>query len=153
VILFCILLAQYKKIAQEDEEFELERRSNFFITFCFYVSVFLLVTHELTAFYNLDFMMNSFLAQNSIGYRAFTLTLWWIILGSYLIFMSSKKPGHQNEKALGLALIGITVLKIFLYDLVNVDTNFKVLGLVIVGSCLLGISYYSSKKGLENDEN
>jgi uncharacterized membrane-anchored protein len=43
-------------------------------------------------------------------------------------------------------LLGITILKIVFYDLTHVNTNLKILILIVVGAIMLGISYYANQK-------
>ena len=108
------------------------------------VSTLLIVNHELITSFN--YIDISALDRQVFGFRALTTTLWWVALASYLIYRGTKILNYKPEKILGLILLGITILKIVFYDLTHVNTNLKVLILIIVGSIMLGVSYYANKQ-------
>ena len=75
--------------------------------------------------------------QQTFGFRALTTTIWWVSLSAYLIYRGTKVLNYKPEKILGLVLLGISVLKIVFYDLTHVNSNLKIVILIVVGAIML----------------
>lgn len=138
-VIFYALTKKQREAAEKEK-----KEPNFFYILMTVVAVLLVINHELiTAFNYIDI---SSIDQKMFGLRALTTTFWWVALSAYLIYRGSKVLNYKPEKILGLVLLGITILKIVFYDLTHVDTNLKVFILIIVGSIMLGVSYYANKQ-------
>ena len=57
-----------------------------------------------------------------------------------------KNQKNTIEKNIGFGVLGLTVIKIFAYDLSHADSSLKVILLLIIGAFIMGISYISNKK-------
>ncbi len=119
----------------------------FFLTFLFYLTLWVVVTHELLlAFNSFGF---DFTNPAIIGIRAFTVTIWWVALGLFMVLRGTQKSHYLNEKNIGMCLLAVTVVKLIFYDLGNINTNLKVFLFILIGLAILGVSYMANKKSLE----
>lgn len=137
-IIFYALAKKQREAASHEK-----KEPNFFYILMAVVSTLLIVNHELITSFN--YIDISAIDQKVFGFRALTTTFWWVALSAYLIYRGTKVLNYKPEKILGLVLLGITILKIVFYDLTHVNTNLKVFILIIVGSVMLGVSYYANK--------
>jgi len=86
-----------------------------------------------------------------LDYQAgFAVSLSWVILAVILIAIGMIRD-IKGFRLIALALFGITLSKIMLYDLSNLDMVFRVLILLIVGAILLGISFIYQRKDRKGD--
>jgi len=86
-----------------------------------------------------------------LDYQAgFAVSLSWVVLAVILIAIGLVRD-IKGFRLLALALFGITLSKIMLYDLSNLDMVFRVLILLIVGAILLGISFIYQRKDRKED--
>ena len=67
------------------------------------------------------------------------LSAFWATVG--LAASSQGCPRHSRTRYGGLALLGLGVAKIFLYDLSELDELYRVLSFIAVGLLLLGGAY------------
>ena len=83
------------------------------------------------------------------GPRAIASTLWWSAIAIYMLYkgLNLGKKYHA-EKLLGLMLLGITVIKVILYDIHTMDMQNKIVVLMIVGGAMLLFSYRVKSKDL-----
>lgn len=133
-----LLLRRKKQLSNGGEE------KSYFLTFFFYLSLFQLVTNEILSAYN---YFPQVIEDTSLqGIRAFSISLWWGVLAGGMIFLGIRDKNFSNEKNIGFGLILISILKIFFYDLSHINTNLKVFLFIIMGSIILGISYFANKK-------
>ena len=116
----------------------------FFLTFLFYLTLWVVVTHELLLAFN-SFGLN-FSDPKIQGIRAFTVTLWWVALGLFMVLQGTQKSHYLNEKNIGMCLLAVTIVKLIFYDLGNVNTNLKVFLFILIGLAILGVSYIANKK-------
>lgn len=123
-------------------------RPSFLLVIFGYSSVLLFVNFCIVTFANdigIDF---------STGWvRAILTTIWWIILGIFMI-MVGIQWGHvyRSEKLLWLLLLFITLFKIAFYDLEEMDGSKKTIVLIVVGMLLLAFSYIIQSKWLLRDK-
>lgn len=117
----------------------------FMLTLLLYVSLWSTSTHEVLALFNtLDFHVE--------GIKSFATTIWWTCLGAYMIFVGVKDSSLVNQKNIGFGLLSLTVFKILIIDLHNLNTNFKVFVFMLVGMLMLYISYVANKKAGTDEE-
>ncbi|MCL4441874.1 MAG: DUF2339 domain-containing protein [Firmicutes bacterium] len=81
----------------------------------------------------------------------FGVSLSWIILAVTIIAIGMIRD-IKGLRFIALALFGITLTKIMLYDLSNLDMVFRVLILLIAGAILLGISFIYQRKDRKGDQ-
>ncbi len=83
------------------------------------------------------------------GPRAVATTLWWLVIAIFMLYKGIKSAKkYHAEKLLGLMLLGITLIKIILYDIVNMGMQNKIIILMLVGGAMLLFSYRVRAKGL-----
>lgn len=144
---FGILLYSIRKNASSSAI--LESENSFAITFVFYLTLFITVTHELLLGLNYFGIAGSPLDGG--GIKALVVSLWWASLASFMILSGVKKSSLLSEKNIGFALLLFTILKIVIYDLAHIDKNLKVILFILVGGLILGISYFSHRKKEEGE--
>jgi uncharacterized membrane protein len=72
--------------------------------------------------------------------RGLTISLLWAFYASVLIVIGIRKR-YAPIRFTAIGLFGITVGKVFLIDLSGLEGIYRVLGLMIVGALLLGVSF------------
>jgi len=111
----------------------------FMLTFFLYVCIWSTITYEIMALFNtINF--------HADGLRSFATTIWWTCLGAYMIFIGVNDSALVNQKNIGFGLLSLTIFKILIIDLSNLNTNFKVFVFMLVGMLMLYISYVANKK-------
>ncbi|MDD5770205.1 MAG: DUF2339 domain-containing protein [Candidatus Gracilibacteria bacterium] len=115
----------------------------YLVSILYYVSIFSIGNQLIFALIN-----DLGISGESGGMRAISITLYWIILAIFLIFIGIKGGvNYKNEKHLGIILIFLTIIKIIFYDMATMDMNNKIIVLMIVGGLLLIFSYFIHKNG------
>jgi uncharacterized membrane protein len=105
----------------------------------------------LTGNYIISALMNDFGVSSLVqgGPRAIATTLWWTMIAIYLLYVGIKLgKKYHSEKLLGLILLGITLIKVILYDIANMEMQNKIIILMLVGGAMLLFSYYVRSKNL-----
>lgn len=79
---------------------------------------------------------------------ALTQTVWslaWTILGGLLMVTGTWQRQSQSRSrwTLGAAILALIVVKLFVLDLAQVDTLYRILSFIGVGGLLLGIGYFA----------
>jgi len=83
------------------------------------------------------------------GPRAIATTIWWASIAIYMLYKGVKMgKNYHSEKLLGLLLLGITLVKVILYDIATMDMQNKIIVLMIVGGAMLLFSYRVRSKNL-----
>lgn len=145
--IFALLSWNINKLKRDNAEFYNEKFDNlwqFMLTLFLYVSLWSTITHEIMALFNtLDYRVE--------GIRSFSTTIWWTCLGSYMIFLGVNDSNLVHHKNIGFGLLSLTIFKILLIDLHNLNTNFKVFVFMLVGMLMLYISYVANKKADANE--
>lgn len=120
----------------------------------FILVIFGFSTLLLTGNYIISALMNDFqVAATQGGPRAIATTVWWVIIAIYMLYVGIKSgKKYHSEKLLGLMLLGITLLKVILYDIANMDMQNKIIVLMLVGGAMLLFSYYVRSKNLLTPE-
>ncbi|MDD5149496.1 MAG: DUF2339 domain-containing protein [Flavobacterium sp.] len=77
----------------------------------------------------------------------------WGILAFVFLIVGIKKP-NKNLRIAALALLGITILKLFLFDISNASETGKIIAFILLGILILIISFvYQKIKVLVQDDN
>jgi len=85
------------------------------------------------------------------GPRAVATTLWWVAIAIFMLYKGIKSgKKYHSEKLLGLLLLGITLIKVILYDVPNMEMQNKIIVLMLVGGAMLLFSYRVRAKNLLN---
>lgn len=124
------LVAGYFLI-KKDGLSEFENTTHTAIEYMVAVLVWLFVTWDLFHYFN---------AFGEINQRNLSLSIWWIIYALVLIGFSSVASAKPLKK-LGLLLIGLSILKVFLYDVQSLDTVYRIISFITLGAILLGFSF------------
>jgi hypothetical protein len=83
------------------------------------------------------------------GPRAIATTFWWAGIAIFMLYKGIKLgKKYHAEKLLGLLLLGITLIKIILYDISTMGMQNKIIVLMVVGAAILLFSYGIRSKGL-----
>lgn len=109
-----------------------------------------LASNEIIALYN-TLGINSSEGKTD-GIMALTMSIFWALLASFLIYLGLNNSERNLEKNIGFGVLALTVLKIFVYDLAEADNTLKVMLLIVVGSLILGVSYFSNLKKDDNSD-
>ncbi|MDN3648840.1 DUF2339 domain-containing protein [Reinekea marina] len=91
-------------------------------------------------YYGVGFQLDAWLSS------ALTQMVWslvWSIVGAFLMLLGAKKSMSRRMWFSGAAVLGVVVLKLFLLDLSNVDTLFRILSFIGVGGLLLAVGYFA----------
>jgi uncharacterized membrane protein len=88
-----------------------------------------------------DWLMRAYAAARSTEtLRGFTHSAVWMIYGAVLMFL-----GFRRRSAFlrwqAIVLLGVTVVKVFLFDTSTLDLGFRILSFIGLGVILLGISF------------
>ena len=142
LVILALLSLNVKKVKRSNADFydqKFDSLWQFMLTLFLYVSIWSTFTHEIMALFNtLNF--------HADGLRSFATTIWWTCLGAYMIFLGVNDSALVNQKNIGFGLLSLTIFKILLIDLSNLNTNFKVFVFMLVGMLMLYISYVANKK-------
>jgi uncharacterized membrane protein len=80
------------------------------------------------------------------------ISLWWTISGAALLAYGVRQKSRWF-RLLALGVLGVTALKVFLFDLSSLDTPLRILSFGGLGIVLIGISWLYSRYGLQRDPN
>ncbi|MCA9357638.1 DUF2339 domain-containing protein [Candidatus Kaiserbacteria bacterium] len=87
------------------------------------------------------------------GPRALATTLWWAAIAIFMLYKGIKLGrNYHSEKLLGLLLLGITLIKVILYDIATMSMQSKIIVLMMVGGAMLLFSYFVKSKNLLKPE-
>jgi len=121
----------------------------------FLLVIFGFATLLLTGNYIISAMANDLqISLSEGGPRAIATTLWWVAIAIYMIYVGVKwGKKYHSEKLLGLILLGITLMKVVLYDISTMGMQNKIVVLMLVGGAMLLFSYrIRSKNMLEKQD-
>jgi uncharacterized membrane protein len=84
-------------------------------------------------------------AMNALLARHLALSILWTVYATALIVF-----GVQQRSALmrwqGLALFGLVVSKVFLYDLSFLERAYRILSFLVLGAVLLAVSFFYQRR-------
>jgi hypothetical protein len=147
LIILALLNLNVNKLARLNEQCYDDKFGNlwqFLLTFFLYVCIWSIFTYEIMALFNtINF--------HADGLRSFATTIWWTCLGAYMIFIGVKNSTLVNQKNIGFGLLSLTIFKILLIDMSNLNTNLKVFVFMLIGLLMLYISYVANKKTGNNE--
>ncbi len=90
-------------------------------------------------------------ASNLSGIRDLLLSLWWLSYGVILAVFGSVYNSVVARK-LAIAFFGLAVVKVFLYDVQNLDLGYRVVSFISLGVILLAASFgYQKNREKVND--
>jgi uncharacterized membrane protein len=83
----------------------------------------------------------SFAAARSVEtMRGFTHSAIWMVYGAILMFLGFRR-GSAFLRWQAIALLGVTIIKVFVFDTSVLDLGFRILSFIGLGVVLLGISF------------
>ena len=76
--------------------------------------------------------------------RNLLLSLWWVIYAVVLMVVSGmlSKPVFRK---VAIALFGLSILKVFLYDVQALDTPYRIIAFIVLGVIVLSVSFSYNK--------
>ncbi|MNX20165.1 hypothetical protein D3C86_501020 [compost metagenome] len=78
------------------------------------------------------------------------ISLWWTLSGALLLAFGVRRK-RRWFRLLALGVLGVTALKVFLFDLSSLDTPLRILSFGGLGIVLIAISWLYSRYGLQQD--
>ena len=72
------------------------------------------------------------------------LSLWWIAYATALIIFGGAVKSATYKK-LALVIYCLAILKVFLYDVWNLETGYRIVSFIVLGVILLTVSYFYQK--------
>ncbi|HYN84291.1 MAG TPA: DUF2339 domain-containing protein, partial [Pyrinomonadaceae bacterium] len=72
--------------------------------------------------------------------RGLALSVVWAVYGGALLLYGYVRRA-KLQRVLGLALLGLTTLKVFFYDLSSLDRIYRIISFIVLGVILLAVSY------------
>jgi len=116
----------------------------------FILVIFGFSTLVLTGNYIISAIANDLnIAHVDGGPRAIATTIWWASVAIYMLYKGVQMgKKYHSEKLLGLLLLGITLVKVILYDIATMEMQNKIIVLMIVGGAMLLFSYRVRSKDL-----
>jgi uncharacterized membrane protein len=99
--------------------------------------LFLMLTLEISAFFY----------QNLPPARFASISVIWAIFSIILMILGFRKNSDRIRK-IALGLLFLTTFKVFLFDIRNIRTPYRILSFIVLGLILILISYlYNQAKG------
>ena len=75
------------------------------------------------------------------------------VLNNYFLLIIGIKKQWKNLRIISLSLLGLTILKLFIYDIKNVSETGKIVAFILLGVLILIISFvYQKVKKLVVDD-
>ena len=76
--------------------------------------------------------------------KQLSLSVVWALYGAGLLLVGGARRARL-PRLLGLALLGVTALKVFLLDLSALDSAYRIVSFIVLGAILLAVSYLYQK--------
>jgi uncharacterized membrane protein len=76
--------------------------------------------------------------------KQLSLSVVWALYGAGLLLAGSARRARLL-RLLGLALLGLTALKVFVLDLSSLDRAYRIVSFIVLGAILLAVSYLYQK--------
>ncbi len=84
-------------------------------------------------------------AQRDLGLaKQLSLSVVWALYGAGLLLVGSARRARLL-RLLGLALLGVTAIKVFVLDLSALDRAYRIVSFIVLGAILLAVSYLYQK--------
>ena len=136
---FYITILAIQKFSENLQNFEIINIKNSFKSFLFIIPFIILSLdlHILVRYPEINIASNY--------YDPITSTIWgivWAIIGTIYIFISIKVKDF-TLRYIGLGAIGITIIKLFIFDLFLLPTTIRIFAFILLGIVLLvaGLNY------------
>lgn len=85
-----------------------------------------------------------FQTAGSVNTRNLLLSLWWIGYGTALLLFGGAAKSAIYKK-IALVIYILAILKVFLYDVLNLETGYRIVSFIVLGIILLSVSYSYQK--------
>ncbi|MFZ0597233.1 MAG: DUF2339 domain-containing protein, partial [Flavobacterium sp.] len=100
-----------------------------------------------------DFIANDFIGLSETKIIKTGFPVLWGVLAFVFLIIGIKKQ-YKSLRIIALTLLGLTILKLFLYDISNISETGKIISFILLGILILIISFvYQKIKVLVIDEN
>jgi len=76
--------------------------------------------------------------------KQLSLSVVWALYGAGLLLVGSTR-GARLLRLLGLALLAVTAVKVFVFDLSALDSAYRIVSFIVLGAILLVVSYLYQK--------
>jgi uncharacterized membrane protein len=119
---------------------KLKMRDTSFWVIVFGAVLFITLTAEVSAFFR-DYLPQA---------RFAAISVLWTIFSAVLMFMGFRKNDAMLRKT-SFALFLVVILKVFLFDMANISTPYRIISFIFLGLILMGTSYlyYRKKSSIE----
>lgn len=108
------------------------------------VIAIILITQEIFAYFSYLSVREGLRTFHSTDARDLTLSVAWMLYASLLTLVGFMRK-HKSLRLFGLGFLVMVIFKVFLFDLSNLDTPFRILSFVVLGCILLAISWLYQK--------
>ena len=76
--------------------------------------------------------------------RNLFLSFWWILYGVVLMVVGAVAKSSTFRKS-AIVLFALSIVKVFLYDVQNLDTAYRIISFIVLGVILLSVSFAYQK--------
>lgn len=84
--------------------------------------------------------------------RQLSLSVIWAVYGGAMLVWGIKR-GQLLLRVMGLILLGVTIVKVFFFDLSSLDKIYRIISFIVLGAILLGVSFlYQQWQRRTNEE-
>ena len=136
------------RISRQLQSEKTDAKPSFLLVISFYTVLLLVVNFFIITLFN-----DIWVAQTTWGLRAVATTFWWTLLSMIMLYIwITKWKLFTSEKILGVILLGLTIFKIILYDLAEMDMDRKIIVLMLAGWIIMMFSYFIQSKWLLKNE-
>lgn len=81
----------------------------------------------------------------------YTYSVFWLLASIAMIFLSAYRLGRRHYKA-GLTMLALVVIKVFFFDMSQLDGIYRILSFMGLGLCLLAMAYVHNRLVVILDE-
>lgn len=89
-------------------------------------------------------IVSQFSNYESTNVRNLSLSVWWMVYAVILSFIGGVRNMHVLRKVAAV-LFGVTVLKVFLYDVQALELGYRVVSFILLGVILLIVAFFYQK--------
>lgn len=80
----------------------------------------------------------------NVNMRNLFLSLWWIVYAALLLIVGAMARQPLLRK-MAIVLFGLSIIKVFLYDVQTLDTVYRIVAFIVLGVILLSVSFAYQK--------